>query len=94
MALLLDELASYIAALSHAARATTRAEDRSACTSRLAAAAEIFACLHAGRLSDARDIVGSERRAYGWGHLSGDEGAAATAAFDRFASIVESSHGA
>ena len=92
MTALLDALASYVEVLLHAAQATTRAEDRSAYTSHLAAAAEIFAYLHTGRLSEARDIVGSQRRAFGWGYLSGDEGARATLAFEQFASVVEGFH--
>jgi hypothetical protein len=55
---------------------------------------KIFACLHSGRLSEAKEIVSEQRRSYGWGFLSGDEGSAASTAFDRFASIVESSHAA
>jgi hypothetical protein len=92
MATLIDALAQYIEVLSHSAQATTRAEDRSTYTSHLAAAAEIFACLNSGRLPEAKKLVSDQRRAYGWGYLSGDEGSAATTAFDRFASMVESSH--
>lgn len=73
MAMRLDELAAYITVLSRAAHASTHAEDRSTYASHLAAAAEIFACLHGGRLREARDIVSSQRRAYGWGHLLGDD---------------------
>jgi len=94
MATLLDALAQYVDVLSRASHATTRAEDRTTYASHLAAAAEIFSCLHSGRLSDAKAIVGDQRRAYGWGYLSGDEGATATTAFDRFASIIEASNAA
>jgi hypothetical protein len=94
MATLIDALAHYVEVLSRSAHATTRAEDRSTYTGHLAAAAEIFACLHSGRLSEAKEIVSDQRRTYGWGYLSGDEGAAATPAFDRFASMVELSHAA
>lgn len=92
MATLINALAQYIEVLSRSAQATTRAEDRSTYTSHLAAAAEIFVCLHSGRLSEAKILVSDQRRAYGWGYLSGDEGSAATTAFDRFASMVELSH--
>jgi hypothetical protein len=94
MATLLDSLAQYVEVLSRSAQATTRAEDRNTYTSHLAAAAEIFVCLHLGRLNDAKTIVSDQRRAYGWGYLSGSEGAAATSAFDQFASIVEASYAA
>jgi hypothetical protein len=94
MATLLDALAQYVEVLSHSSHTTTRAEDRSTYTGHLAAAAEIFTCLHSGRLADAKAIVSEQRRAYGWGYLSGGEGAAATTAFDRFASIIEASHAA
>ena len=94
MATLIDELALYVEILSRSAHATTRAEDRNTYTSHLAAAAEIFACLHSGRLSEAKEIVSHQRHAYGWGYLSGDEGSEATTAFDRFASMVESAHAA
>jgi hypothetical protein len=94
MATLIDALAQYIEVLSRSAQATTRAEDRSTYTGHLAAAAKIFACLHSGRLSEAKEIVSEQRRSYGWGFLSGDEGSAASTAFDRFATIVESSHAA
>ena len=94
MTTLLDELAQYVEVLSRSSHGTTRAEDRNTYASHLAAAAEIFLCLHSGRLSDAKAIVGDQRRAYGWGYLSGNEGSAATTAFDRFASIIEASHAA
>jgi hypothetical protein len=85
----LDALAQYVEILSRSAQATTRAEDRNIYAGHLAAAAEIFACLHAGRLADAKALVSGQRRAYGWGHLSGKEGSKATSAFDKFASIIE-----
>ena len=94
MATLLDALAQYVEVLSHSSHVTTRAEDRTIYASHLAAAAEIFLCLHSGRLSDAKAIVGDQRRAFGWGYLSGEAGAASTTAFDRFASIIEASHAA
>lgn len=91
MASLLDALAEYVEVLSHSAQTTTHAQDRSAYTSHLAAAAEIFACVQSDRLTEAKEIVRSQQRAYGLGYLSGDEGAAATAAFARLASIFEAS---
>ncbi len=94
MVTLIDALAQYIGVLSRSAQMTTRAEDRSTYISHLAAAAEIFACIHSGRLPEAKKLVSDQRHAYGWGYLSGDEGSAATAAFDRFATMVESSHAA
>lgn len=88
----LDALADYVEVLTRSAETTSQAEDRSTYTSHLAAAAAIFASLHSGRLAEAREIVDSERHAYGWGYLSGDEGAAVTAAFDRFASLIETAN--
>ena len=86
---LLDALASYVEVLLRAAHASARAEDRSAYTGHLAAAAEIFACLHSGRLAEAKEVVSSQKRAFGRGYLSGDEGASAAQAFERFASVID-----
>ena len=87
---LIDSLATYIEVLAHSAQSTNRAEDRATYTRHLAAAATIFADLHSGRLSEASKIVSSERHSFGWGFLSGPEGAAAEAAFHTFATIIES----
>ena len=92
MTTLMDALAQYVAVLSQSAQTTTCAEDRSAYTNHLAAAAEIFACLHSGRVSDAKAIVSDQKRAFGWGYLSGEAGDIATSAFIRFATIVEATH--
>lgn len=83
---ILDALAQYVDALSASARNTHHAEDRSMYTSHLAAAARIFSCLHSGRLDSAWEIASEQDRHYGVNFLSGDEGAAATTAFSRFAS--------
>jgi hypothetical protein len=91
---LIDALATYIEALERSARATTRAEDRVTYTNHLAAAAQIFARLHSGCLSGAKEIVSAQRHAFGWGYLSGEEGAVAETAFDRFATMIESSQAA
>lgn len=91
---LLDALATYIGVLAHSAQVTKRAEDRVTYTRHLAAAAQIFVCLHSEQLSEAKEMVRSQRHGFGWGYLSGEEGAAAEAAFDRFATMIESTHGA
>lgn len=69
MSLLLDALAGYVEVLSRSANTTTRTEDCSTYTGHLAAAAEIFVCLHSGHLSQAKEIVSNQRHAYGWGYL-------------------------
>ena len=91
---LIDALAIYIEVLAQSSRATSCSEDRIVYTKHLAAAAEIFTCLHSGRLPNAKELVSGQRHAFGRGYLSGDEGSAATAAFDSFATLVESSHAA
>ena len=87
---LIDSLATYIEVLAHSAQMTNRAEDRASYARHLAAAATIFADLHSGRLSEASEIVRSERHDFGWGYLSGPEGAAADAAFHTFATLIDS----
>ena len=86
---LLDALATYVSVLVRAASETHRAEDRHSYTQHMAAAAEIFVAVHAGRIADLRALVAGERHAYGWGYLSYAEGTAAENAFHQFAKIVE-----
>jgi len=87
-----DTLADYIVVLSLSIQTTTDAIDRENYVKHLAEAAKIFACLHSGSLSDARELVKDQRRIYSWGNLSGDEGRAATTAFEKFASMAAPSH--
>ncbi|TAK42934.1 MAG: hypothetical protein EPO27_15945 [Betaproteobacteria bacterium] len=89
MSELLDALATYIATLSHSAKETHRAEDRHVYAQHLAAAAQFFVAVHAGRVEELRALVASEQHAYGWGYLSNAEGAAAEKAFADFAKFVE-----
>ena len=49
----------------------------------------MFLAVHNGELALLRDLVAGEQRAFGWGFLSGDEGAASKAAFAPFANAVE-----
>jgi hypothetical protein len=85
---LLQALTAYVSVLAASADATVRAEDRAAYTRHLAAAARMFAALHAGDSTTFGELVESERRAYGWGHLSGSAGAKAEAAFAAFAATA------
>ncbi len=81
-----SSLAEYIEILSRSAKATTRAEDRRRYTEHLAAAAEMFAAIR--RDSSLRAFCGlltDESASFGRDFLSGEEGAAAEAAFAAFA---------
>jgi hypothetical protein len=86
----LIELSVYIAALSDALLATRRAEGRTRYRDHLASAAVIFEALHRGDWRTAKDIIGSERRSYGWDFLDGECGANAETQFARFARFIES----
>jgi hypothetical protein len=86
-----DALASYLAVLAGSAEETSSAENRAAYTKHLAAAAQMFVALrHERSLVRLQEIVDAERRALGWGYLGGDEGAKAEAAWEAFASKVQS----
>ena len=87
---LIAALTKYVSVLAASAEQTTRAEDRTAYTAHLAEAARMFAALHAGDEETFRERIAAERRAYGWGFLSGEVGVAAEAAFDALARLVES----
>jgi hypothetical protein len=86
---LVDALTNYVSVLVASAEHTNRAEDRTAYTRHLAAAARMFAALHTGDEQALRAHVAAERRTYGWDFLSGDAGAAAEAAFAALAQLVE-----
>lgn len=81
----LDALTTYVSELVRCADATTRAEDRAVYTAHLAAAARLFALASSGRSDEFTALLQAERRAYGWGYLSGQCGRDAEAAFARFA---------
>lgn len=83
-------LAEYISTLAASADRASRAEDRPIYTRHLAEAALMFSDLHSGSHGTLRERIESERHSYGWGYLTGDAGAAAEAAFDAFARLVES----
>jgi hypothetical protein len=84
-------LATYVAVLVAASEQSNRAEDRRTYDQHLAAAARMFAALrHEHSLGRLREIVAAERRAFGSGYLSGEEGAKAEGAFEEFASKLES----
>jgi len=87
-----DSLADYIVVLSRSIQTTADVIDRDNYIKHLAEAAKIFSCLHSGRMSEARELVIDQRRIYGWGRLSGDEGRATTTAFEKFASMAVPSH--
>jgi hypothetical protein len=88
---LLDALAIYTQAVLDSAEKTHRAEDRSIYVKHLVAAARMFVALRRDRtLEELRAIVALERRNYGLGFLSNDEGSYAEVAFVRFAKLVES----
>jgi len=88
----LANLCIYAKVLSKSADATTRAEDRSIYTQHLAAVARMFAAAQDGRREELETLIASERHAFGWGYLSGAEGAAAERAFDEFAKTIEFKH--
>jgi hypothetical protein len=87
---LTQALTAYVATLAASADATTPAEDRAVYTGHLAEAARMYAALHTGNLKVFRERVASERRAFGWGFLSGDTGAATEESFASFIRAVES----
>jgi hypothetical protein len=87
-----DGLAAYIHVLSDSAERCRRAEDRPTYQHHLAEAARMFASLRGNTpLESVKAIVVAERRAYGRSFLSDEAGALAEAAFNRFASLVETS---
>lgn len=92
MSELLDALAKYVIVLNRSAQETHRAEDRQSYTQHMAAAAALFVAAHTGRLEELRELVASERHAYGWGYLSYAEGDAAEKAFARAALIARYYH--
>jgi transposase len=76
----LDALAAYVAELAHCAEATTHAEDRSAYTAHLAAAAMLFAFAHVGRSAEFVALIRTTRARLGLrcsrlfdGQLVGDD---------------------
>ena len=86
-----DALARYIGILSHCAEKTSIANDRPTYQQHLAAAAVMLAGIREDpSLAKLRSQVAEERRAYGWGHLSGDLGSEAERAFDEFVTSIES----
>jgi hypothetical protein len=88
----LANLCIYAAVLAKSADETTRAEDRTVYTQRLAAVARMFVAAHHGSRAELEKLIASERHAFGWGYLSGVVGAAAERAFDEFAKTIESKH--
>ena len=88
----LAHLCVYAKVLSKSADATTRAEDRAIYTQHLAAVARMFAAAQEGQREELEKLIASERRAFGWGYLSGAEGAAAERAFHEFAKTLEANH--
>jgi hypothetical protein len=85
----IPELASYITALSGAARNTGRAENRNRYRDHRAAAALVFERLQHGDVVSAKQLVVEERRSFGWDYLDGEAGAAAESVFSRFAAFIE-----
>jgi hypothetical protein len=90
---LLDDLAEYISVLSTSLEKTKHAQDRSAYTGHLAAAASIFQSLRQSNFQKTRQQVASEERNFGRSFLSGEEGSAAEAAFVRFKELFEEKMG-
>ena len=84
-----DALAEYIAALSGSAGRTTRSEDRPKYERHLAATALMFSALHRGDLEGFKMLLATERRAFGWDFLSGEEGSAAEAAWTHFVDFAQ-----
>ncbi len=87
---LFEALAKYVAALDRSSKKSTRAEDRQTYERHLAASARMFEAVYRQAIDDLKELVAAERRAFGWGYLSGAEGEAAERAFDNFAKHVES----
>jgi hypothetical protein len=85
----IPEVATYIAALSNAAKKTRRAEDRSRYRDHLAIAALMFERLQQGDFVSAKQLVADERRSFGWDSLDGEAGANAESAFSSFAEFIE-----
>ena len=52
----------------------------------------MFAAAQDGQREELEKLIAGERHAFGWGYLSGAEGAAAERAFDEFAKTIESKH--
>jgi hypothetical protein len=86
--LALSALDTYIAVLSASSDCTHQAEDRGRYRDHLANAAKLFHLLYRGDMIAFKELISVEQRSYGWGFLSGDEGAAAEAAFAAFAADV------
>jgi hypothetical protein len=83
-------LAAYVAELERGITTTRQPHERGRYQQHLAAAASMFAALeHHRSLERLKQLVVSERRAYGWDMLSGPAGVAAEQAFDAFAVQVE-----
>ena len=91
---MLANLSQYTATLLKCADETTRAEDRNVYMQHLAANARMFVAAYQGQHASLMEMVASERRAFGWGYLSGTEGSAAERAFDQFAKTIETTPGA
>ncbi len=87
---LLKALAQYIATLDKSSKETTRAEDRGRYEQHLAASARMFEAVQRRALDELKELIASERRAFGWAYLSGPEGEAAESAFNNFAKHVDS----
>ena len=86
-----DALTEYVSVLDDSLGHTSYANDRHIYVGHLAAAAIMYAMLHRGEpLSRLKEKVAEERHNYGWGYLQGSEGEGVEAAFDKFASFIES----
>jgi len=86
---LLNSVAQYVETLSKSRERTKRAEDRSAYTSHLAAAALIFQFIVQSDLASVRELLLAEQQAYGRSFLDGEAGQAAEAAFARLVQSFE-----
>lgn len=84
------QLARYAAVLARSLDATTRTNDRTIYRDHLAAAARWLGMLHDGATrAMLRDALAAEQRRFGWEHLSGESGEAATQAFERLVAFVD-----
>jgi hypothetical protein len=82
-------LADYIVVLAKSSVETNKAEDRSLYQLHLAQAALMFMAIEKdASIEKLKQIVGMVRQVYQLNPLRGPEGAAATAAFDAFARVV------